>query len=117
MGGGNGVLIGGFIARGAATTKLVIRGIGPSLSGFFNNALPNPKLEIFDGNGTSIKSNDDWRNNPQVEMFELIQTGLQPTNDLESAVIITLAPGQYTAVISSVDPNATGFALVEIYQL
>jgi hypothetical protein len=114
---GDSVLIGGFIAQGAATSELVVRGIGPSLSSFFSNALANPRLEIFDANGISVKSNDDWKNGPQVDMVRLIQVGLQPTNDLEAATVVTLPPGQYTAVISSIDPNEGGVALVEIYQL
>ena len=117
VGGGNGVLIGGFIARGAANTKLAIRGIGPSLSAFFNNALANPRLEIFDGNGASVRVNDDWKNGSPEDQVGLVQSGLQPSNDLEAATIVTLAPGQYTAVVSSVDPNNSGVALVEIYQL
>lgn len=119
VGQGQNVLIGGFIAQGAALTKLAVRGIGPSLSSFFSGVLANPKIEVFDSNGVSIKSNDNWKNSPQVDQADLITFGLQPTNDLEAATVVNLPPGQYTAVVSTsnADPNGSGVALVEIYQL
>jgi len=119
VGQGQNVLIGGFIAQGGALTKLAIRGIGPSLSSFFSGFLPNPKIEIFDSNGVSIKSNDDWKNSPQADQADLIIFGLQPTNDLEAATVVSLPQGAYTAVVttSNADPNGSGVATVEIYQL
>jgi hypothetical protein len=119
VGQGQNVLIGGFIARGSALTKLAIRGIGPSLSSFFSGVLANPKVEVFDSNGVSVKSNDDWKNGPQGDQTDLIIFGLQPTNDLEAATVVSLAPGAYTAVVSTsnADPGGSGVALVEIYQL
>lgn len=113
---GENVLIGGFIARGGATTKLIIRAIGPSLAASGVAALPNPKLAIVNSNGVTIKTNDNWRDAPPAEVTELTQIGIQPTNDLESAVIANLNAGAYTAVVSSSDGNA-GIALVEVYQL
>ena len=116
VGTGNDVIIGGFVVRGPDSDNIVVRAIGPSLSlPPFNiaNALQNPTLSLFDINGTKIGSNDDWRSTQQAD---IIATGLQPSNDLESAIVITLIPGSYTAIVSGVG-GATGVALVEIYGL
>jgi hypothetical protein len=116
VGTGNDVMIGGFIVQGPDSDNVVVRAIGPSLSlPPFNiaNALQNPTLSLFDINGTKIASNDDWRSTQQAE---IIATGLQPSNDLESAIVITLIPGSYTAIVSGVG-STTGVALVEVYGL
>ena len=113
---GDGVMIGGFIIKGPDNDKVVIRAIGPSLANppiNITNALQNPTLSLFDVNGTKIAFNDDWRSDQQAD---IIATGLQPSNDLESAIVITLTPGNYTAIVSGVN-DTTGVALVEVYGL
>jgi hypothetical protein len=109
--GGEKVLIGGFIITGTGPKKVIIRAIGPSLAQFFNDVLANPRLELFNGS-TSIASNDDWQENEA----EVRATGLQPGNALESAIVRTLQPGNYTAIVSG-NGSSAGIGLVEIYDL
>jgi hypothetical protein len=113
---GDSVMIGGFIINGPISDKVVVRAIGPSLaSPPFNltNVLQNPTLSLFNDQGSRIQSNDDWRSDQEVE---IIATGLEPSNDAESALVRTLTPGNYTAIVSGVT-GATGIALVEVYGL
>jgi Matrixin len=114
VGTGDNVMIGGFIIEGSATKKVIIRAIGPSLSASgIAGALANPMLELHDGAGAVIQSNDDWR---ETQEQEIIATTVPPTNDRESAIVADLAPGSYTAVVAGVS-GGTGVALVEIYDL
>lgn len=106
---GDDVLIGGFILDGAADSTVLVRAIGPSLS--VGGALADPKLELFDGNGVSLMSNDNWRDTQETE---ILATGIPPPNDRESAIVHTFAPGAYTAIVRGVN-NTTGIALVEVY--
>jgi uncharacterized repeat protein (TIGR03803 family) len=104
------VLIAGFIITGTDPKKIIIRGIGPSLSGV-GAVLQNPTLELHQGSAT-IAMNDDWKENQaQVEA-----TTIPPTNDLESAIVTTLNPGAYTAVLAG-KSNGTGVGVVEMYDL
>lgn len=108
------VLIGGFIVLGDNTTSTLIRAIGPSLTALgVNNALLDPELELHDQDGALIFSNDDWKNDQESE---IAATGIPPSDDAESAIVMTLTPGNYTAIVSG-KSNTTGVALVEIYQL
>jgi hypothetical protein len=92
----------------------VIRAIGPSLSAFgIVNALPDTTLQIKDQNGTIVIENDDWQSDQKQE---LENTGLQPSNDLEAAVVVTLQPGQYTAQVRG-KPETTGIGVVQVYFL
>lgn len=109
---GENVLIAGFIITGTEPKKVIIRGIGPSLSSFFNGVLPNPTLELFQGN-TLLQSNDDWKTSQKAE---IVATGIAPANDLESAIVRTLAPGAYTAVLRG-SGNSAGIGVVEAYDL
>jgi hypothetical protein len=104
------VLIGGFIITGSDPKRVIIRGIGPSLTGV-GATLQDPTLELHQG-GATIAYNDDWRAN-QVEVEA---TGIPPTNDLESAIVATLNPGQYTAILQGKN-NGTGVGVVEVYDL
>jgi len=104
------VLIGGFIITGTDPKKIIIRGIGPSLSGV-GAVLQNPTLELHQGNVT-IATNDDWKEH----QTEVEATTIPPTNDFESAIVITLNPGAYTAVLAGKD-NGTGVGVVEVYDL
>jgi hypothetical protein len=115
------VMIGGFIVV-TQPTKVIIRAIGPSLTQFgVPDALVNPQLELHDANNT-IARNDDWQTtqlggiitSDQVAAIQNSQ--LAPTNPAESAIIATLQPGSYTAIVRGVN-NTTGNALVEVYSL
>ncbi len=112
---GSNVMIGGFIlGNGTGTTNLVIRGLGPSLaSAGVVGALADPTLELHDGNGAIVMSNDNWRD---TQPCELEDTGLPPEDDLESAMIVTLPTGAYTAIVAGKN-GGTGVALVELYRL
>jgi uncharacterized delta-60 repeat protein len=109
---GDNVLIGGFIVTGTDPKKVIIRGIGPSLSSFFSGTLANPTLDLFQGN-TLLQSNDDWKTDQRAEIEA---TGVPPANDLESAIVRTVAPGSYTAVLRGAG-NSTGIGVVEAYDL
>ena len=112
---GEDVLIGGFIISGAESKKLILRAIGPSLgTAGVAGAMSDPILELFDSRGNRIAENDDWQNGTQAQ--EIIATGVAPTAETESALIVTLPAGSYTAVLSGWD-NAQGIALVEAYEL
>lgn len=111
---GDEVMIGGFIVGGSKSRTLVARAIGPSLAASgVNDPLQNPTLELHNSSGTIVASNDDWRTTQEQQIR---QTGIAPRNDKESAILTTLAPGAYTAVISGVQ-QGTGVALVEVYQV
>jgi hypothetical protein len=96
---GGDILIAGIIAQGGdGISQVVVRAIGPSLAAFgINNALANPTLELHDGNGELIRSNDNWKSTQQSA---LEATGLAPSNDLESAILVTLTAGNYTAIVT-----------------
>jgi len=111
---GDNVMIGGLIITGNDPSQLVLRGIGPSLGDFgVPDVLADPLLELRDGNGDLIRANNDWRDTQETA---LQNTGLAPTNNQESAILISLAPGNYTAVVKGAD-GGTGNGLVEIYDL
>jgi hypothetical protein len=107
---GNNVLIGGFIITGSDPKRVLIRGIGPSLNGV-GVTLQDPMLELHQGNAT-IAFNDDWKEH----QAEVEATTLQPTNDFESAIVATLIPGPYTAILQGKN-NGTGVGMVEVYDL
>jgi pectin methylesterase-like acyl-CoA thioesterase len=115
LGNGHAVGIGGFIVTGTQSKKVIVRAIGPSLGASgLANALADPTLEIHGGAADAlIATNDDWRDDPG-SAAELVAAGLAPGDDSESATVVTLPSGQYTAVISGKD-GATGTALVEVY--
>ena len=108
---GDNVLIGGLIALGQNPLRVIVRAIGPSLP--VSGALADPTLELHDGNGALIASNDNWRSNQEAE---IIATGIPPTNEMESAIVRNLAPGNYTAIVRGVN-STTGIAVVEAYNL
>lgn len=113
--GGDGVLIGGIIVRGSAPQRVVVRAIGPDLANRgVVNELADPNVEVFDGNGVSIKTNDNFMTDPDAA--EISSQGLAPNNSLESATIVTLAPGNYSAVVRGAG-TGTGVALIETYNI
>jgi hypothetical protein len=108
------VMIGGFILSEDEASSVLLRAIGPSLSSFgITDPLQDPILELHDSNGDLIVSNDNWRSTQQAA---IVATGIPPSDDRESAIVATLAPGAYTTIIRGHD-GATGVALVEIYNL
>ncbi len=112
---GSNVMIGGFILGGeAGEANVLIRAIGPSLTQFgVADALADPTLALHDGNGALLSSNDNWKESQQSEIEA---TGLAPGDDLESAVLATLPPGAYTAIVAGKN-GLTGVGLVEVYRL
>jgi plastocyanin len=112
---GANVMIGGFILGGAeGNANVLIRAIGPSLAPLgVSDALADPTLELHDGNGDLIRSDDNWK---EAQQSEIEATKLQPGNDLESAIFETLAPGAYTAIVTGKN-GLTGVALVEVYRV
>jgi len=111
VGTGQNVLIGGFIVQGTTPKKVIIRAIGPSLP--LAGALQDPFLELHDGTGADIATNDNWRSTQAVDMHA---SSLAPSNEAESAIVATLSPGAYTAVVRGSN-NTTGIAVVEAYDL
>ena len=112
---GDSVPIGGFIVTGLSPKKVIVRGIGPSLAAFgVAGALADPTLELHAADGSVINSNDNWKDSQQAEIEA---TGLMPTSDLESAIVQSLDPGAYTAVVHGEMTDTTGIGLVEAYDL
>jgi hypothetical protein len=108
---GDNVMIGGLIVLGQNPVRVIVRAIGPSLP--VSGALADPTLELRDGNGALLAANDNWRSDQEAE---IIATTIPPTNDLESAIVRNLAPGNYTAIVPGVN-STTGVAVVEVYDL
>lgn len=112
---GDNVMIGGFIlGSGGADTTVLVRALGPSLTQLgVTGALPNPTLELHDSNGAFVSGNDDWK---ETQQTEIEGTGLSPLDDLESAILTTLGPGAYTAIVAGSN-GGSGVGLVEVYRL
>jgi hypothetical protein len=117
------VMIGGFIVQGTQPKMVIIRAIGPELTPFgVPNVLANPTLELHNGAGALIGSNDNWQTtiiggiimHDQVQ--DIMNSGHAPTDPRESAIIANLPAGNYTAIVRGVS-NTTGVALVEVYDL
>ena len=122
---GDNVMIGGFIVEGTGPKTVILRAIGPELSAPpFNipNALADPTLELHDGTGALIASNDNWQTTiiggiiTTNQVSAIQNSGHSPSQPSESAIIATLPPGNYTAIVRGVN-NTTGVALVEVYDL
>ena len=114
VGTGQDVLIGGLIVSGPTAKQVILRAIGPSLAAFgLTGVLEDPTLELHDSTGALIFSNDDWR---KTQESAIEATGLQPSDDREAAIVATLEPGAYTAILQGKN-NTTGTALVEAYDL
>ena len=110
---GDDILIGGFIVLNSAT-KVLLRAIGPELTPFgVSHALENPTLELRDANAALIEANDDWKSDNEQA---IIDTGMPPKDQRESAIVRSVVPGAYTALVRG-KADTTGTALVEIYRL
>ena len=114
VGTGENVLIGGFIVTGTTPKQVILRAIGPSLASFgLTGLLQDPMLEVHDDSGATIFSNDNWR---ETQESEIVATGIPPSDDREAAIVATLDPGAYTAILQGKN-GTTGTALVEAYDL
>jgi probable HAF family extracellular repeat protein len=116
VGAGDDAMIGGLIVSGDSgqTNKVIVRATGPSLSNFgVPGTLQDPTVELRDRDGALIASNDNWRTDHEAE---IIATNFAPSENAESAIIATLAPGNYTAIVRGVNAS-TGIALVEVFNL
>jgi hypothetical protein len=114
---GDNVLIGGFIVLGDNSQKVIVRAIGPSLAKAnppVPDALADPTLDLVNPDGSILASNDNWIDSPNKQ--EIIDSTIPPTDDLESAIVATLPPAAYTAIVRGVN-GTTGVALVEVYAL
>jgi hypothetical protein len=111
---GDRVGIGGFIISGPTPKRVLLRGIGPSLKQFgIPSPLPDPILELHRPDGSVAATNDNWRDNQEAEIQA---TGLHPTDNLESAIVVTLDAGAYTVILRG-NRNTIGIALIEVYDL
>jgi hypothetical protein len=111
---GENVSIGGFIIQGSAPKQILIRALGPSLSNAgVQGALVDPTIELRDSHGTLLLGNDNWRDTQEQEIQN---TGLAPSDDRESAILTSLAPGSYTAIVSGKN-NTGGIGLIEVYEM
>jgi hypothetical protein len=107
-----GLIVGGGTGGGSA--RVLVRALGPSLnSSGIQGALPDTTLELHSENGATIASNDNWKDSQQADIEA---TTIPPASSLESAIVSTLAPGNYTAIVRG-KGNATGVGLVEVYNL
>jgi sugar lactone lactonase YvrE len=115
VGAGDNVMIGGFILGGGnGAARILIRAVGPSLANFgISNPLQNPTVTLRDINGTLLSYNNDWLEDNGTEIY---LTGISPSNQAESAIVMTLPAGNYTAVVAGLD-GGTGIGLVEVYNL
>ena len=108
---GDDVMIGGLIVTGTNPQNVIVRALGPSLP--LDGVLGDPLLELYDSNGNPMTSNDNWKDTQQGEIEG---TGIPPSNDLDAAIVTSLPPAAYTAVVSGVN-GSTGVGLVEVYAL
>jgi hypothetical protein len=114
---GDNVLFDGLILQGGTPKRVLFRALGPSIKVNGNTVLgtlQNPTLELHSGNGTLLASNDDWQDAPNAA--DIQSTGLAPPDNRESAILMTLVPGNYTTIVRGVN-GTTGIALAEAYKL
>jgi glucose/arabinose dehydrogenase len=117
VGTGNNLLFSGFINTGTAAKKVIVRALGPSLqqSGV-TDPLSDPVLELHAGDGSLLATNNNWRDNTAQDQQDITTNQLVPPNDLESAIVSTLQPGNYTAIVRG-QGNGTGIGLLEVYDV
>jgi hypothetical protein len=111
---GDSIIAGFILGNNQGPDRIVIRGLGPSLAASgVPNTLQNPTLELHDGDGALLYTNNDWQDDPD-NATEVSNAGLAPSNTLEAAIAVNLPPGVYTAILAGLQ-NTTGNGLVEIY--
>jgi len=120
---GDNVMIGGVIVQGTQPRRVIVRAIGPELTQYgVPNPLADPTLELHDSTGALIASNDNWQHTiiggiiTSDQVAAIRASGHAPRDPRESAIIATLPPGNYTAIVRGIN-NTTGVALVEVYDL
>jgi hypothetical protein len=120
---GDNVMIGGFIVQGTTPKRVIIRAIGPELAQYgLPNPLADPTLELHDGTTALIASNDNWQHTiiggiiSADQVGDIINSGRAPKDARESAMVVTLPPGNYTAIVRGLN-NTSGVGLVEVYDL
>ena len=107
-------MIGGFIVGGGGPTRVIVRAIGPSLGGGgVQGALQDPTLDLVNGNGMLVRSNDNWQDSQRQAIQD---SGIKPSHERESALIEVLGAGNYTAIVRGTG-NTTGVGLVEVYNV
>lgn len=110
---GDNVVIAGFVISGSGSKRVLVRTLGPSLAAFgVTGPLADPNIEIKNAAGTTLATNDNWRSNEAA----VVASGFAPGSDLESAVVLDLAAGSYTAIVRG-NGSAQGVAIVEVYDL
>jgi len=115
VGTGDNVLIGGFIVGDVSSATVVVRALGPSLASYgVSHPLSDPVLTIYDSKGSAIATNDNWEDN--INWIDIRKNALSPPSEQESALVLHLPAGKYTATVSGAN-GATGNALVEVYVL
>jgi len=109
-------MIAGFVVRGESPVTVVVTGKGPSLSDYgVRNLLENPTLTLVrQSDQVVIATNDDWQQSPDAA--QIAAAGFAPSSRFESAVLVTLPPGAYTALLSGAN-GGTGVGLVEMYRV
>ena len=107
-------MIGGLIVQGGASKTVIIRAVGPSLASSAAGVLADPTLELRDASGALIAANDNFTSSSQYA--QIVATGVAPGDPRESAVLATLAPGSYTAIVRGVN-DSSGVGLVEVFDL
>ena len=107
-------MIAGFVIAEGSDVTVLIRGLGPSLENFGLSGLTDPRLDLFDGDGNILASNDNWQDSDSADIDA---TGLAPSDPLEAAILINLPRGAYTALLSPVQGEDHGIALAELYKL
>jgi hypothetical protein len=112
---GDDVLISGFIVGDVDSATVVVRALGPSLASHgVSGALSDPILTLYDSTGSAIATNDNWQDN--VNAIDIQRNGLAPPNPSESALVLHLPAGAYTAIVSGAN-GGTGVGLAEVYTL
>ena len=107
------VMVGGLIIYGQQPTEFLIRAIGPSLAqSGIEDTLTDPTLQLYDDQGSLVRENDDWRSDQEQQ---IIETTLAPSDDRESAILATLVPGAYSAIVRGIS-DSRGTGLLEIYK-
>ncbi len=114
---GNNVVIAGFILSNGGSNRIVVRGLGPSLTASgVPTPLSDPTLELRNSDGVLLASNNNWLDDP-AQAAGVTDAGLQPTNEFESAIPATLPPGLYTALLAGLNASIVGNGVVEVYDL
>jgi hypothetical protein len=111
VGTGDDVVLNAFIITGPDPKRAIFRGLGPSL--ILASPLADPALDLRSSDGTLLATNNNWRDTQEAEIQAM---GLAPTNNLEAAIVATLNPGSYTAVLRGVN-NGVGIGINELYDL